>query len=117
MSIVASEQGSWSDWSLAGGPEGMGLNETKVTVEMVREGPSLVVNVGEGNNLYTVREVTWVFEESVLDGNPKVLVGAYAAKPTPEEGDDRQEEGIDVVFHEINVWKHLSGHGLENVVA
>lgn len=82
----------------------MGLNGTSVTLEMIREGPSLVINIVEGTIRSTVREITWVFEPELLKWDPVVEVGAYVAKPTPEEDDPKK--GVDVVFEAIEVWNN-----------
>ncbi|KAL0634065.1 hypothetical protein Q9L58_007013 [Maublancomyces gigas] len=106
VSIVAADKGSWSDWSVGGPPEGTGLGGANVTLEMVREGPSLIINVVEGNIKSIVREITWVFEDELLKQDPVVEVGAYVAKPTPEEGDDAHKKGIKVTFEELEVWRN-----------
>lgn len=107
ISIVAADKGSWADWSVAGPPQGTGLGSANVTLEMVREGPSLVVNLVEAHGARSVlREIAWVFEDELLERDPLVQVGAYAAKPTPEEGDDAHKKGIKVTFEEVEVWKN-----------
>ena len=66
-----------------------------------------------------VREVSWVFEdalkeregkEGVDDGKGPVgtqerecWVGVYAAKPNKDEGDEKGEEGLEVVFEGLEV--------------
>lgn len=104
---MAADKGSWADWSVGGPPQGTGLNGANVTLEMIREGPSLVINmVEEGGAKSVLREITWVFEDELLKMDPVVEVGAYVAKPTPEEGDDQHKKGIKVTFEEVEVWKN-----------
>lgn len=107
ISIVAADKDSWADWSVGGSALGTGLGAANVTLEMVREGPSLVINlVEQGGARSILREITWVFEDELLKRDPVIEVGAYVAKPTPEEGDDAHKKGIRVTFEEVEVWKN-----------
>ena len=97
---------TWADWSLTE----FGGNE--VTVEMEREvekgekTSSLWVYIVEAEGKKKpIREITWVFNP--LDGNEQENhygVGAYAAKPTPDE--DEKESRLEVSFNnfEIETW-------------
>ncbi|RPB08059.1 hypothetical protein P167DRAFT_494723 [Morchella conica CCBAS932] len=100
VSVVAADKASWADWSLAGGDEG--VKKDTMTLEMVREGPSLVMNmVGKGEERSAVREVAWVFEGGLVSEGPEISVGVYVAKPTKDEGSPI----LEVCFEAMKVWK------------
>lgn len=49
-----------------------------------------------------LREIKWAFLEG-RDSEAEMWIGVYAAKPTPEEGDEALEKGIEVVFRDLKV--------------
>lgn len=101
VSTVATD--NWSDWSLVPvpGASGAGLSAT-ATVEFERDskpGGALseklwVYAVLADGTRQPLREVTWVFAGE--DG--EAWIGAYAAKPNADEGDESKSKGIEVKF-------------------
>lgn len=73
-----------------------------------RDGTTLWVYAAqEGEEkLKPMREVKWAFLEGRDEDD--VLVGVYAAKPTPEEGSEEEgvtQQGIKVTFSELVIEK------------
>lgn len=78
LSAVAKD--NWADWSLLPVPSGGGA----ATLEMVREADdSLWIYLVEGVQKSPIREVTWIFQETVQE----CWVGVYAARPGTEGGE------------------------------
>lgn len=91
LGVVGTDR--YSDWSLAPMPKG----ENTATFEAVRDGETLwVYEIRDGERL-PLREVKWAF----IDEMDEISVGVYAAKPTPEEGDEGK--GIDVDFRGLKL--------------
>ncbi|GAB1730872.1 hypothetical protein NU195Hw_g1972t1 [Hortaea werneckii] len=91
LGVVGTDR--YSDWSLAPMPKG----ENTATFEAVRDGETLwVYEIRDGERL-PLREVKWAF----IDEMDEISVGVYAAKPTPEAGDE--SKGIDVDFRDMKV--------------
>ncbi|GAB1738534.1 hypothetical protein NU219Hw_g3340t1 [Hortaea werneckii] len=91
LGVVGTDR--YSDWSLAPMPKG----ENTATFEAVRDGETLwVYEIRDGERL-PLREVKWAF----IDEMDEISVGVYAAKPTPEEGDEGK--GIDVEFKDLKL--------------
>jgi uncharacterized protein len=100
----------FSDWSLAPLPEGV----EEATFEAVREGVTLWVYAVVQGERVPLREVKWAFIDfEGLDGDGKdgkgegtVDVGVYAAKPTPDEGDEEGKKGVAVQFKDLVLESH-----------
>ncbi|RMZ07758.1 hypothetical protein D0862_04186 [Hortaea werneckii] len=91
LGVVGTDR--YSDWSLAP----MSKGENTATFEAVRDGETLwVYEIRDGERL-PLREVKWAF----IDEMDEISVGVYAAKPTPEEGDE--DKGIDVDFKDLKL--------------
>lgn len=75
----------------------MPKGENTATFEAVRDGETLwVYEIRDGERL-PLREVKWAF----IDEMDEISVGVYAAKPTPEAGDE--SKGIDVDFRDMKL--------------
>lgn len=92
LGVVGTDR--YSDWSLAEGAE-------EATFEAVREGTSLWVSAECKGRRLPLREVKWAFVD--VEEGGEMWVGVYAAKPTPEEGDEEGRVGIDVSFRDLQV--------------
>ncbi|KAI9829692.1 MAG: hypothetical protein M1819_006063 [Sarea resinae] len=99
VSVVAADR--WADWGLI--PTTF-KDPNTVTIEFEREmtargtpGTVLTVYIVDGEDRFPIREVTWAFENSA---SKEYWIGAYAAKPTREEGDPNQSLHVDFTdFH------------------
>jgi len=103
LGIVGTDR--YSDWSLS--PMNKDYHQ-KAKFRAERDGTTLWVYAAqEGDEkLKPMREVKWAFMEGRDEED--VLVGVYAAKPTPEEGNEKEgaaERGIEVTFSELVVVK------------
>lgn len=103
LGIVGTDR--YSDWSLS--PMSSSHHQ-KAKFRAERDGTTLWVYAAqEGDEkLKPMREVKWAFMEGREEED--VLVGVYAAKPTPEEGSEKDgvaEQGIEVTFSELVVVK------------
>ncbi|KAK3679215.1 hypothetical protein LTR78_000776 [Recurvomyces mirabilis] len=98
LGVVGTDR--FSDWSLAPMPRGAGGEEgdqRTARFEAVRDGTTLWVYVVVGGERQALREVKWAFLDEGEDGNGvEMKLGVYAAKPTPNMGDERA--GVEVSF-------------------
>lgn len=90
----------FSDWSLCPLASTDDAKMGTATVEAVREGKKLVVNVIEGGVKRPLREVMWAFLED-RNEEAEMWVGVYGAKPTAEKED--AAKGIEVSFEGLVV--------------
>ncbi|KAK3652872.1 hypothetical protein LTR56_004820 [Elasticomyces elasticus] len=89
LGVVGTDR--FSDWSLAPMPEG---EQRTATFEAVKDGTTLWVYVLVNGSRQALREIKWAFLG--LGGEEVIRVGVYAAKPTPDEGDEKA--GVEVTF-------------------
>lgn len=73
-----------------------------------RDGTTLWIYAAqEGEeSMKPMREIKWAFMEGREEAD--ILVGVYAAKPTPEQGSEQEgahEKGIEVTFSELVIVK------------
>ncbi|KAK5692426.1 hypothetical protein LTR97_010734 [Elasticomyces elasticus] len=94
LGVVGTDR--FSDWSLAPMPEGDGRT---ASFEAVRDGTTLWVYVLVNGNRQALREIKWAFVD--VKGDEELKVGVYAAKPTPDEGDEKA--GVEVTFSGLRV--------------
>ncbi|CZT15991.1 uncharacterized protein RCC_01831 [Ramularia collo-cygni] len=99
LGIVGTDR--YSDWSLS--PMNKEYHQ-KAKFRAERDGTTLWIYAAqEGDEkLKPMREVKWAFLEGRGEGD--ILVGVYAAKPTPEEGNEKDgatQKGIEVTFSEL----------------
>ena len=107
VGVVACD--TWADWSLTE------IDGNEITVEMEREveqgekTTSLwVYIVGADGKRKPIREITWVFDP--LDENEQRTpygIGAYAAKPTPDAGNNDARLVVSFSNLEIETWTGL----------
>lgn len=84
-----------------------GEQHQKARFRAERDGTTLWVYAAqEGDEkLRPMREVKWAFQGGE---EAEVLVGVYAAKPTPESGSEEEgvtQQGIEVTFSELIIEK------------
>lgn len=89
----------YADWSVCPLPM---AGATHATLEAVREGTTLWVYLVFDEERRPLREIKWAFLEE-REAEAEMWVGVYAAKPTVEEGDERGEKGIEVVFRDFEL--------------
>ncbi|KAF7192346.1 hypothetical protein HII31_06378 [Pseudocercospora fuligena] len=89
----------FSDWSLSPMSQ---EHHQKATFKMLRDGTTLWIYAAQegSEKLLPMREVKWAFMEGREES--EIWVGVYAAKPTPDEGED-EEKGIEVSFSGLEV--------------
>lgn len=89
----------FSDWSLSPLSQ---EHHQKATFKFEKVGNTLWVYAAQegSEKLVPMREVKWAFMEG--RDQAEIWVGVYAAKPTPEEGEDG-EKGLEVVFSGLKV--------------
>ncbi|TKA74213.1 hypothetical protein B0A55_06297 [Friedmanniomyces simplex] len=93
LGVVATDR--FSDWSLAPMPGPSPAQQQSAEFEAVRDGTTLWVYVIVDGERRALREVKWAFVG--VEEGAEVRVGVYAAKPTPDEGDE-EGRGIEVGF-------------------
>ncbi|KAK4570460.1 hypothetical protein LTR86_002540 [Recurvomyces mirabilis] len=100
LGVVGTDR--FSDWSLAPMP-GAGQDDQRTArFEAVRDGTTLWVYVVVGGERQALREVKWAFLDEGEDGDGvEMKVGVYAAKPTPDAGDEKA--GVEVNFEGLEV--------------
>ncbi|KAK5734776.1 hypothetical protein LTR17_008707 [Elasticomyces elasticus] len=91
LGVVGTDR--FSDWSLAPMPSSP-HSQISATFEAVKDGTTLWVYVVVDGKRQALREIKWAFVG--LHGEDELKVGVYAAKPTPDEGDE--EKGVEVTF-------------------
>ncbi|KAK3627960.1 hypothetical protein LTR56_018950 [Elasticomyces elasticus] len=96
LGVVGTDR--FSDWSLAPTPQDGGDGRT-ATFEAVKDGTTLWVYVVVDGKRQALREIKWAFVDVADDEELKV--GVYAAKPTPDEGDEKA--GVEVGFSGLSV--------------
>ncbi|KAK5674478.1 hypothetical protein LTS10_012866 [Elasticomyces elasticus] len=94
LGVVGTDR--FSDWSLALMPEG---DQSSATFEAVKDGTTLWVYVLVNGSRQALREIKWAFIG--LHDDDELKVGVYAAKPTPDEGDEKA--GVEVTFSGLSV--------------
>ncbi|KAK4891386.1 hypothetical protein LTR27_010040 [Elasticomyces elasticus] len=94
LGVVGTDR--FSDWSLAPMPSG---SDRTATFEAVKNGTTLWVYVLVDGKRQALREIKWAFMDVADDDELKV--GVYAAKPTPDEGDEKA--GVEVTFSGLSV--------------
>lgn len=99
LGVVGTDR--YSDWSLS--PLKKEFHQ-KARVRFERDETTLWVYAAqEGEEkLKPMREVKWAFMEGRDEA--EILVGVYAAKPTPESGSEEEgvaEQGIEVTFSDL----------------
>ncbi|KAK5717012.1 hypothetical protein LTR17_016154 [Elasticomyces elasticus] len=94
LGVVGTDR--FSDWSLAPMPSG---SDRTATFEAVKDGTTLWVYVLVDGKRQALREIKWAFVD--VKGDEALKVGVYAAKPTPDEGDE--EAGVKVTFSGLSV--------------
>ncbi|KAL8852112.1 MAG: hypothetical protein Q9221_003042 [Calogaya cf. arnoldii] len=104
ISAVACDR--WADWSLLPLPSS---DTSEVTIRMEREVAKTGERTGtmwiryhdpESGEWRPIREITWAFEHE----EGEVQVGVYAAKPTPDEGDEAGELKVEFKGLEVKRW-------------
>ncbi|KAK5718757.1 hypothetical protein LTR15_008491 [Elasticomyces elasticus] len=96
LGVVGTDR--FSDWSLAPMPSSP-HSQTSATFEAVKDGTTLWVYVVVDGKRQALREIKWAFVDVADDEELKV--GVYAAKPTPDEGDEKA--GVEVGFSGLSV--------------
>ncbi|KAK4956263.1 hypothetical protein LTR10_005784 [Elasticomyces elasticus] len=94
LGVVGTDR--FSDWSLSPMPEG---DQRTATFEAVKDGTTLWVYVVVDGKRQALREIKWAFVD--VKGDEELRVGVYAAKPTPDEGDEKA--GVEVKFSGLSV--------------
>lgn len=92
LGVVGTDR--YSDWSLCAMFEAGGKARLEAVVE---EGETIWVYAVVGGKRQPLREVKWVFEGKGRES--EVWVGVYAAKPTPDEGDEGRV--LEVGFEDV----------------
>jgi uncharacterized protein len=92
LGVVGTDR--YSDWSLAP----MSADEQKTaTFEAVRDDTTLWVYAVVDGKRQPLRETKWAFLD--LEQSAEMRVGVYAAKPTPDKGDEKA--GVEVTFSDF----------------
>ena len=87
----------FSDWSVCPMPI---LTATHATFEAERVGQTLWVYLVFNGERRPLREVKWAFLED-REAEAEMWVGVYAAKPTPDVGDEGHE--LEVRFDDVRI--------------
>ncbi|KAK5129042.1 hypothetical protein LTR85_000375 [Meristemomyces frigidus] len=94
----------WCDWSVSPYlPQETGPREVRMTVEVVRAGNALwIYRIAEGAKRRLMRKVNCWFDSSAESRNEgSLLVGAYAARPDPN--DEAMGETLRVLIERLEV--------------